>query len=278
VTVALALAVAGCGSQASGGGVAASPPPAAAALRPVAPRHPPGHTSATAAAVRRFERLHLPVYCGGSRHYVAFTFDDGPGVYTRLAVRVLRRFHIPATFFLVGRNLVPWHRALAAESRIGELGDHTWTHPFLPALAPAAVSAQLEQTKLAIERRTGQRVALFRPPYGARDAAVDAAARRLGLIEVLWNVDSADSLGANYAQIVRNVRAGLHPGAIVLMHDNRGQTIRALRYYILPALHRHHLRPVTVEQLLALDPPSPSQLRAGPQGCRGTRSGRLLTG
>lgn len=234
------------------------------------PRH--WRTTATA-AVRRFERLHLPVYCGGARRYVAFTFDDGPGVYTELAVRILHRFHIPATFFLVGRNLEPWRSALRAELPQGELGDHTWTHPYLPALAPPAIAAQLGDTKRAIARLTGRDVVLFRPPYGARDGAVDAAARRLGLIEVLWNVDSADSLGADYAQIVRNVRAGLHPGAIVLMHDNRGQTLRALRYYILPALHRSHLRPVTVAQLLARDPPTLAQLRAGPDGCRGSGRG-----
>ncbi|HEU4979493.1 MAG TPA: polysaccharide deacetylase family protein, partial [Solirubrobacteraceae bacterium] len=260
--------------QASGGGATARRTPVrAAATRALPPARPRRAAHPTTAALRRFERLHLPVYCGGPRRYVAFTFDDGPGVYTRLAVRVLHRFHVPATFFLVGRNLRPWRGALRAETRAGELGDHTWTHPYLPALARRAIAAQLADTKRAIARLTGRRVALFRPPYGARDGAVDAAARRLGLIEVLWNVDSADSLGASYAQIVRNVRAGLHPGAIVLMHENRGQTIRALRYYILPALHRSHLQPVTVARMLALDPPSLAQLSAGANGCRGSGRG-----
>jgi peptidoglycan-N-acetylglucosamine deacetylase len=209
---------------------------------------------------------------------MAFTFDDGPGVYTQLAVRILRRFHVPATFFLVGRNLARWPAAFRAEARVGELGDHTWTHPFLPALAPVAVGRELASTKRAIERQARRAIVLFRPPYGAHDPVVDATAARLGLIEVLWNVDSGDSLGANYAAIVRTVRAGLHPGAIVLMHENRGQTIRALRYYLLPALHRRHLRPVTVAQLLALDPPTLAQLRAGPRGCAGSGARRLLSG
>jgi len=54
----------------------------------------------------------------------------------------------------------------------------------------------------------------------------------------------------------------------VLMHENRGQTIRALKFYILPALRKRHITLVTVPQLLALDPPSASQLRAGRSGCR----------
>jgi hypothetical protein len=32
-----------------------------------------------------------------------------------------------------------------------------------------------------------------------------------------------DSLGANYVGIERNVLAGLHPGSIILMHENHGQ-------------------------------------------------------
>jgi peptidoglycan/xylan/chitin deacetylase (PgdA/CDA1 family) len=112
-------------------------------------------------------------------------------------------------------------------------------------------------------------VQLFRPPYGAHNATVDAIARRLGLLEILWNVDSADSLGANYAGIIRNVEAGMRPGAIILMHENRGQTIRALTT-ILPELRRRGLRSVSLPELLASDPPSRAQLKAGTGGCGGT--------
>lgn len=60
--------------------------------------------------------------------------------------------------------------------------------------------------------------------------------------------------------------AGLHPGSIILMHENRGQTIRAL-LTIFAALRRDHLRAVTVPELVAEDPPSLAQLRAGGRGC-----------
>ena len=93
-----------------------------------------------------------------------------------------------------------------------------------------------------------------------------AEAKALGLLEVLWTVDSRDSLGADYAGIEQNVVAGLHPGSIILMHENRGQTIRALPV-IFAALARDHLHAVTVPELVAEDPPSVAQLRAGPGGC-----------
>ncbi len=107
---------------------------------------------------------------------------------------------------------------------------------------------------------------LFRPPYGGHDATVDSIVRSHGLLEILWTVDSADSLGADYAQIERNVIAGLHPGAIILMHENHGQTIRAM-LAIFAALQRRHLHAVSVPQLLTDDPPSAAQLRGAGGGC-----------
>jgi peptidoglycan/xylan/chitin deacetylase (PgdA/CDA1 family) len=218
--------------------------------------------------LRRALAADLPIYCGGHRPYAALTFDDGPGPYTPLALRILRHAHVPATFFLVGRNIAPYGRFAVAEGRAGDaLANHTFTHPVLPALASSVIDSELSRTSAAIHADTGIAPKLFRPPYGSRNSTVDATAHRLGLVEVLWNIDSADSLGANYAKIAKNVIAGAKPGAIILMHENRGQTIRALKFIILPALRQRHIHLVTVPELLALDPPSAAQARAGPRGC-----------
>lgn len=219
------------------------------------------------ATIRRLIKLGLPIYCAGHRgNALAFTFDDGPGPYTHLALRKLIEARERATFFVVGRNIDRFRGYIPRESKVAAIGDHTWTHPFLPALSSAMITTELERTKLKIEADSGQAVRLFRPPYGSHDATVDQIARRLGLLEIIWSVDSADSLGANYAQIIYNVRAGMHPGAIILMHENRGQTIRALTT-LLPELRRRHLRSVSLPQLLAIDPPSNRQVRRGRAGC-----------
>ncbi len=56
------------------------------------------------AAVHRLVSHGLALYCGaGRRRVVALTFDDGPGPYTRLAIKKLHRQHLHATFFLVGK-------------------------------------------------------------------------------------------------------------------------------------------------------------------------------
>ncbi len=223
--------------------------------------------AAEAAELSRLTALGLPIYCAGPRgNMVALTFDDGPGPYTRLMLRKLHQAHDRATFFVVGRNLGLIPGITHQERAIGAVGDHTFTHPLLTGLSLATADEEITRTKTALAQASGGPVRLFRPPYGGRNAAIDDMARRAGLLEILWTVDSADSLGANYAGIARNVIAGLRPGYIILMHENRGQTIRAM-LQILPALARRHLRAVSVPELLARDPPSIAQVRAGGRGC-----------
>jgi peptidoglycan/xylan/chitin deacetylase (PgdA/CDA1 family) len=237
------------------------------------PATPPHHrvrsdTRVQIAAVERLARFGLPLYCGGRRkRMVALTFDDGPGVYTRLAVKKLRQHRLRATFFLVDKSIRGYPRLVGVEKAVAAFGDHTMTHPFLPALARSAVVWQINAARVAIERATGQPVVLFRPPYGGRTPAIDHPVKALGMLEVLWNVDSQDSLGlTDYLAIEQNVLAGLRPGSIILMHENHGQTIRALPV-ILSALARRHLRAVTLPELISADPPSLAQLRRGVSGC-----------
>lgn len=218
--------------------------------------------------LERLLRIGLPVYCGGDRgRLVALTFDDGPGPYTALALRILRRAGARATFFLVGREAMLRPRLVPQEARLAALGDHTWTHPFLPELPRAKVERELAATKRLLERLSHRRVLFFRPPYGAHTASVDATARKLRMIEVLWSIDSRDSEGALWKLIGRTVLRAIRPGSVVLLHENRGQAIRALKFVILPALRRRRFHPVTLTQLLAADPPTLAQLRAGSRGC-----------
>jgi peptidoglycan/xylan/chitin deacetylase (PgdA/CDA1 family) len=217
--------------------------------------------------IRKLARLALPVYCAGSRgRALAFTFDDGPGVYTHYAVKKLLQAHEQATFFVVGRSIEAWPGWLARERKVATLGDHTFTHSDLQELPPSTVAWELASDKRLIQRESGQPVDLFRPPYGGQDTAVNRIARQLGLLDIMWSMDSRDSLGANWAEIIKNVKSDLRPGAIILMHENRGQTIRALTT-LLPVLHRRHLRSVSLPELFATDPPSIAQVRRGLYAC-----------
>jgi peptidoglycan/xylan/chitin deacetylase (PgdA/CDA1 family) len=227
--------------------------------------------AAQAAAVRRFAALGKPIYCGAGRlRLVALTFDDGPGRYTAIALRQLREAGAHATFFLVGRSVLSYPQWPARERELAAIGDHTMTHADLRALGAAAAHSEIAGGRATALRAAGPPVDLFRPPYGRRSAEIDNEASSAGMAEILWDVDSDDSRvspPALFHEIASRVRHRARPGSIVLMHENRGQTIRAMRA-ILPALKRRRLRLVSVPELLAADPPSAAQLAKGRDGCR----------
>ena len=70
---------------------------------------------------------------------VALTFDDGPDPeWTPRILEVLRRHHVPATFFVLGAHAAehPW---IIREIRQagGEIGVHSFSHPDLESVSPA---------------------------------------------------------------------------------------------------------------------------------------------
>ncbi|MEY2514209.1 MAG: peptidoglycan-N-acetylglucosamine deacetylase [bacterium] len=265
-----AVALAGCGSKSDSDRATTAPRTTSTggqqAERPAAL---PGR-AAQDAAVKRLAALGKPIFCGaGTQPLVALTFDDGPGPYTHIALRQLREAGGRATFFLVARSIARYPQWPARERELAAIGNHTMTHPDLAAIDPAAAAAEIDGGRAAALRAAGPPVDLFRPPYGRHNAQIDEQVRDAGVAEILWDVDSADSRvspPADFHEIAARVRRNARPGSIVLMHENRGQTIRAMRS-ILPALKRRRLRLVTVPELLAADPPTPAQLAKGRRGC-----------
>jgi peptidoglycan/xylan/chitin deacetylase (PgdA/CDA1 family) len=240
-------------------------------------RGPMGTTDSTALVdpagdartVQRYIDLGLPIYCGGGHgNFVALTFDDGPGAYTQRTLDMLRAAGDTATFFLVGRNLDAWASLPKQERALGAVGDHTWNHIALTGVSPSEQQREIERTKGAEEALIGGPLMLFRPPLASRNSEVDRLVHDLGLLEIIWTVDSRDSAGVGPALTYQNVIEGLKPGAIILMHENRGATLQDLPS-ILDAVARAGLRTVTVPQLLRLDPPTPEQVRrsAGEGAC-----------
>jgi peptidoglycan-N-acetylglucosamine deacetylase len=215
-------------------------------------------------------RAALPMTAGVAhgdpdQRMVALTFDDGPSGRTPAILRVLANHEAHATFFVVGRatrGMEPVLRHMAATGN--ELADHTYSHANLLALHSPKRMTQLSWTKTLVERATGVEPRFFRPPYGATGPAVNRLGRGLGLMPVLWSVDSRDWQLPGTKAIVRRVLANIEPGSIVLLHDGGGdrqETLRALPA-ILRALERRHLKPVTLSQLFA-DVPPPTAFVSG---------------
>src|ERR687886_152879 len=101
-------------------------------------------------SLRRLLRLGLPVYCGaGKGPYVALTFDDGPTRWTPALLRVLRRNRARATFFEIGLKAARRPDLVRREARLGAVGTHTWSHPYLPGLDRRSVVAEISRGRSA---------------------------------------------------------------------------------------------------------------------------------
>ena len=212
-------------------------------------------------AVARVATLGVPIYEAGRRgRYVALTFDDGPGPYTPKVLDELRRYGFRATFFVNGKNFAAWRPVLRRTGQEAVVGDHTWSHKYLPGLPPGQQVSDTERSMRASSDITGDRVQLFRPPYGSTTTHLNAWLRGRGVLPVLWSADSRDSLGANREEILSRAKAGTKPGAIILFHENRGQTYWAINRY-LPWLRKQGYTAVTVPELLALIPPDLAAVR-----------------
>jgi len=274
--LAATAALAGCGGSSGAGATPGTDAAASSTRGPTKLASLPG-AAAQAAAVERFARKGRPIYCGGGKlRLVALTFDDGPGRYTPIVLRQLRKAGARATFFVVGRSIDRFPDTARTELERAAVGEHSLTHANLPMLSLAAARAEIAGGKRKARHATGEPVVLFRPPYGNRTEALDREIRRENMAQILWDVDSTDSRvtpPARFHEISARVRKHARPGSIVLMHENRGQTVRALRS-ILPALAKRRLRLVTVPELLAADPPTQAQLDKGVNGCKAAAAAR----
>jgi cellulose synthase/poly-beta-1,6-N-acetylglucosamine synthase-like glycosyltransferase/peptidoglycan/xylan/chitin deacetylase (PgdA/CDA1 family) len=194
---------------------------------------------------------------------VALTFDDGPDPrWTPRIAAVLRRAHVPATFFEVGANVARHPELAAALHRDGfELGSHTFTHADVSRLSKPELALQLNLTDAALAGAAGVRPRLMRPPYSATPSAVTppllAALRRITArhyVIALSDYDSRDWERPGVGDIVRAATPPAARGGVVLMHDgggNRAETVTALAR-LIPELRRRGYRFTTVSQLAGL--------------------------
>lgn len=195
---------------------------------------------------------------GGARKVVALTFDDGPGQDTRPLLAELKRLHVPATFFVVGRNVKADPSAVAEEVADGhEIGIHTWDHSNMTTLSPKRQKDEIVTTANEILAAAGVSSRLFRAPYGAVDASVISQAEKQDLLSVLWDVDTSDWQRPSSGQIVSTVLSKATPGSIILMHDaggDRATTLAAVPQ-IVKQLRAQGYEFATVGDLVVSDPP-----------------------
>ena len=205
----------------------------------------------------------------GHRRAVALTFDDGPSEGTPALLDLLAQEGIRGTFFQCGLNVLRHPDIARRVAEAGhEIGNHTFSHARLcpqvsrkPNLrSPGNIYRELAETQDILERSSGHRPTLFRPPYGLRWFGLGKAQKRLGLLGVLWTVIAHDWEWPA-ERVAEHVLARTAPGGILCLHDGRdiqehvdtSEMLGALRL-IIPALKQEGYSFETVSELLVPDP------------------------
>ena len=175
---------------------------------------------------------------GVSGPLVALTFDDGPDAkWTPRILEVLRREHVPATFFVIGKEAELRPGLLRQELNEGHvIGDHTYSHPDLAKTSNWRSRMEIFGGAWVVEGQTGRRPRLFRSPYGNGDAGprirgADQLAADLGFNPVGWTDDTDDWRQPGPDTIVHAALSQLSERTIILLHDGGGprdQTVVAL--------------------------------------------------
>lgn len=184
---------------------------------------------------------------GTKKKLIALTFDDGPNAkVTPIILKTLKKYDAKATFFMLGSQAMYNQKLAKRVADAGhEIGNHSFSHTNLVTLSNKKIKAEIKRTNEEIERATGEKPTLFRPPYGSINQRVRGQNK---LPVILWDVDTLDWKHRNPKTLLTMVKLYSHDGAIILMHDIQPTTAQGLDS-VLNYLQKQGYEFVTVSEL-----------------------------
>ena len=202
---------------------------------------------------------------------IALTFDDGPyGTSTARILDILESEHVPATFFLIGKNVELHPEQVARELTDGDvIGNHSYSHSkLLPIMAADKLREDISHGQNVIIKAMGSEAQttgvphLFRPPYSRTSSGMIQEITSEGYFFSGWNIDPRDWNNSNSPEsVITNILTNAKPDGIVIMHDghevgtdySRTNTIAALPV-IIESLKKEGYTFVTIDKILGVQP------------------------
>ena len=158
--------------------------------------------------------------------YVSFTFDDGPGEYTKDIVYLLNKNNYSATFFMIGDRLKENMSVIDyIESMGSEVGIHGMSHSLINSEKEAL--NEYNSNYLLLYSYTNRKDYLYRPSYGAI-----LNKYIINRPYILWNKDTLDWSVKDRYVISNYILNNIEEYDIFLMHDIYEETYGALKIVI----------------------------------------------
>lgn len=172
---------------------------------------------------------------------VYLTFDDGPSPFTTpYLLELLEQEQAKATFFLIGTHAERYPELVEQIHRARHgIGNHSYNHPFLPALNGKRLETEIDLTNRIIYEITGESPSLFRPPFGIMDQRAAASLAERNMKVVYWSSAPEDWSIPGTRRVVRRVLRELSAGSLIVLHEGKNlaeQTLPAAKEIIYKCL------------------------------------------
>lgn len=165
------------------------------------------------------------------KKYVALTFDDGPGKYTKELVDLLSKNNVKASFFMVGQNIKNYKSYVKYAYDNGmEICNHSQNHKNLKNLSKDEILDEINSVDDMLEKITGQKPKYYRSPGGNQN---DTVLSTIPKPCILWNVDTRDWESRDTQKIIDKTLKEVDDGDIILMHEIYKTTLDAVEPIIV---------------------------------------------
>jgi peptidoglycan/xylan/chitin deacetylase (PgdA/CDA1 family) len=179
--------------------------------------------------------FYLKAICHGltREKIIAITFDDGPDPkYTPAVLDFLKSRKLPATFFIIGKNISGNEEILRRIMVEGHLtGNHSYSHSRYFDFYPSGkMIRDLKRAEDILAENTGRIPGWFRPPFGVTTPSVRKSADIMRYNVIGWNIRTLDTTIRNKEKIMQRIRKRIKPGAVILFHDTQPSIVEILEY------------------------------------------------
>ncbi|MDQ0218380.1 polysaccharide deacetylase family protein [Peribacillus cavernae] len=190
---------------------------------------------------------------------VSLTFDDGPHpLYTEQLLNILKKFQVPATFFVVGELAARNPDLLKRMVNEGHhIGIHHNRHVSSWMLSPWQLKKEIQTCSDTIQALTNHKPLYYRPPWGHFNLFSFLFIRPYKVI--LWSSISKDWKQLKKERLASRLAGDAGDGTIYLLHDN-GDTMGAdsaapgtmieTLMEVIPILKQQGYQFISLDQLL----------------------------
>ncbi len=110
-----------------------------------------------------------------------------------------------------------------------DIGNHSYSHLRMGAINRDRVRQEISLCSDKLKEITGNKIDLFRAPYGDYNNDILGIAKSLGYYTIQWDVDSLDwKPGISEDEIMSRIVTKVRHGSIILFHNDTPYTAKIL--------------------------------------------------